>query len=168
MRVSLNWIKEFVDVDIDIHELKELLTMHGLEVEAVELLGRGLRDVLCAKIVSVKSHPNADRLMLCDVDMGDRVVQVVSGAPNLREGLKVPIALPGTILPGGNRVKEVKLRGEISTQIASWHIPALPGAQYISSISIDLFFRAHTKACSLPPEPITNTFLPISVPRYTY
>ncbi len=117
MRVSLNWIKEFVDVDIDIHELKELLTMHGLEVEAVELLGRGLRDVLCAKIVSVRSHPNADRLMLCDVDMGDRVVQVVSGAPNLREGLKVPIALPGTILPGGNRVKEVKLRGEISEGI---------------------------------------------------
>jgi len=114
MRVSLNWLKEYVDIDIPAKDLAERLTMSGLEVEALEPLGQSLQDVLVAKILSIKRHPGADRLFICRMDMGDGEVPVVCSAPNLTTGAKVPMALPGTRLPGGTIVEESQIRGERS------------------------------------------------------
>src|SRR4030042_1499416 len=114
MRVSLNWLKEYVNIPLSVDDLSELLTMSGLEVEAKEPLGRSLEEVVAARILSVRPHPQADTLWLCDVGAGRGAVQVVCGAPNLRVGMMAPIALPGTKLPGGVGVKESRIRGEAS------------------------------------------------------
>ena len=115
MRVSLNWLKDFVDIDLPSVELAEVLTMAGLEVESTEALGKSLQEVMAAKILSFRAHPCADKaLLLCDVDTGTRVVQVVCGAPNVEVGMMVPLAPPGTKLPGGVEVKESRIRGEVS------------------------------------------------------
>ncbi|MBP1740104.1 MAG: phenylalanine--tRNA ligase subunit beta, partial [Deltaproteobacteria bacterium] len=114
MRVSLNWLKDYVNIPLSVDDLSELLTMSGLEVEAKEPLGRSLQEVVAARVLSVRPHPKADTLWLCDVDAGRRAVQVVCGAPNLRVGMMTPMALPGTKLPGGVEVKESRIRGEKS------------------------------------------------------
>ena len=114
MRVSLNWLKDYVNIPLSVDDLAELLTMSGLEVEAKEPLGRSLEEVVAARILSVRPHPQADTLWLCDVEAGQGAVQVVCGAPNLRVGMLAPIALPGTELPGGVEVKESRIRGEAS------------------------------------------------------
>jgi phenylalanyl-tRNA synthetase beta chain len=97
-----------------VDDLAELLTMSGLEVEAKEPLGQGLEAVVAARVLSVRPHPQADTLWLCNVEAGHRTVQVVCGAPNLRVGMMAPMALPGTKLPGGLEVKESRIRGEAS------------------------------------------------------
>ncbi len=114
MRVSLNWLKDYVDIDISPPDLAERLTMAGLEVETLDPVGHSLKEIVAAKILSVTRHPNADRLSLCRVDAGNGEVPVVCGAPNLKEGTLVPMALPGTDLPGGMKVKESRIRGERS------------------------------------------------------
>jgi phenylalanyl-tRNA synthetase beta chain len=114
MRVSVNWLKDYVNIDASPHDLAEGLTMAGLEVEALDPVGHSLQDIVAAKILSVTRHPDADRLFLCRVDAGGGEVPVVCGAPNLKEGTLVPMALPGTDLPGGMRVKESRIRGERS------------------------------------------------------
>jgi phenylalanyl-tRNA synthetase beta chain len=115
MRVSLNWLKDFVDIDLPPHDLAGLLTMAGLEVESMEPLGRSLQDVVAGRILSLRTHPKSDKtLFLCDVDTGHGVLQVVCGAPNAEIGMMAPMALPGSALPGGVRVKESRIRGEVS------------------------------------------------------
>ncbi len=91
------------------------LTMLGLEVDNVVELYRDLEPVKVAKIVAVRPHPDADRLILCDVTLGDEKFQVVCGAPNARTGLLTPIALPGVILPSGMKVKKAAIRGQESS-----------------------------------------------------
>jgi phenylalanyl-tRNA synthetase beta chain len=115
MRVSLNWLKEFVEIDLPPDDLADVLTMAGLEVESREPLGRSLQDVVAGRILSVGPHPRSDKaLFLCDVDTGRGVFQVVCGAPNVEIGMMAPMALPGAALPGGVRVKESRIRGEVS------------------------------------------------------
>ncbi|RPI79843.1 MAG: phenylalanine--tRNA ligase subunit beta [Desulfobacteraceae bacterium] len=114
MRVSLNWLKEYVDIRLTPAELGERLTMAGLEVEAIEPIGQSLEGVVAGRILDFKRHPDADRLWLCQVDNGREQVQVVCGAPNLAKGQITPLALPGTTLPNGMIVKESKIRGERS------------------------------------------------------
>ncbi|MFH0844538.1 MAG: phenylalanine--tRNA ligase subunit beta [Pseudomonadota bacterium] len=114
MRVSLNWLKEYVSIDISPSELSSLLTMSGLEVESLEPLGQSLRDIIAVKILSVKPHPEAERLFICEVDTGKGRWPTVSSAPNLEAGLIVPLAPPGTILPGGMVVEEAKIKGQPS------------------------------------------------------
>ncbi|MBN2123071.1 MAG: phenylalanine--tRNA ligase subunit beta, partial [Deltaproteobacteria bacterium] len=117
MRISLNWLKDFVDLDMPPSELAELLTMRSLEVETVEPLGTSLEGVIASKILSVRPHPKADRLVLCDVDTGRGTVQVVCGAPNAKPGVVTPLAPPGVTLPGGVKVRESKIRGASSVGI---------------------------------------------------
>jgi len=114
MRVSFNWLKEYVNISLSVDGLADLLTMSGLEVEGKEPLGRSLEAVVAARVLSVKAHPKADTLWLCHVETGRGAVQVVCGAPNLRVGMMTPMALPGTKLPGGVEVKESRIRGEAS------------------------------------------------------
>ncbi len=114
MKVCVNWLREYVDIDMPTEELAHLLTMTGLEVEGIEAVGQSLDDIVVARIVRIDPHPRADRLSLCEVDTGQDRFQVVCGAPNLEEELLVPLALPGVSLPGGTTIKETQIRGERS------------------------------------------------------
>ncbi len=113
MRIPLSWLREFVDIDLDPERIAEILTMGAVEVEGVEEVGPEFRGVVVAEVVRVWPHPNASRLSLCEVRIPDRVLQVVCGAPNLREGTKVAFALPGADL-AGMRIEARRIRGELS------------------------------------------------------
>jgi phenylalanyl-tRNA synthetase beta chain len=114
MRLSLNWLKEFVAINQTPAELAEILTMAGLEVENIEQKGRNLNDIIVSRILDIKPHPQADRLFICKLDAGEKDVSVVCGATNIRKNDTVPLALPGTVLPDGIAIKESRIRGEIS------------------------------------------------------
>jgi len=114
MRVSLNWLKEFVEIEQTPAEVAELLTMAGLEVEGLDQKAQNLDNVKVSKILDIKSHPQADRLSICEVDAGKETVSVVCGATNMRKGDFVPLAPPGTTLPDGILIKESTIRGEAS------------------------------------------------------
>ena len=115
MKFTLKWLKEYVSIDgLSSEQLADKLTMLGLEVEIVKDMSQGLEGILTAKIISVKKHPDADRLTLCDVEVGNETVQVVCGAPNAREGLVTAIAMPGVTLPNGMKIKKAKVRGRES------------------------------------------------------
>ena len=114
MKLSLNWLKDYVDIEMPPDDLAHLLTMAGLEVDSFVAVGQSLSGIVVAKILELSPHPNADRLTLCHVDTGGRRVPVVCGAPNLKEGSLVALALPGVKLPGGLVIKESRIRGEAS------------------------------------------------------
>ena len=115
MKVSLNWLKEYVSVDLDVDDISAKLTMAGLEVDAVEERYDYLNHIVVARVDEVKKHPNANKLSVCKVDAGgDELIQIVCGAPNVQEGMYVPCALPGAVLPGDLKIKKGKLRGEVS------------------------------------------------------
>jgi phenylalanyl-tRNA synthetase beta chain len=112
MKVSLNWLSEFVDLPNDSAALCDLLTLAGVEVERIEQRGISIPNVVVAQINESVQHPNADRLSICKVDDGSNVPrQIVCGAKNYRVGDKVPLALPGAVLPGDFKIKVGKLRG---------------------------------------------------------
>ena len=114
MKVSLNWLREYVEIPGPPAELADLLTRAGVEVEGVHPRGVDLEKVVVAQILASEPHPNADRLSVCRVDDGSGAPtprQIVCGAKNYRVGDKVPLALPGAVLPGDFRIKVGKLRG---------------------------------------------------------
>jgi phenylalanyl-tRNA synthetase beta chain len=112
MKLSLCWLKEFIDLTLPVPEIVEALTFSGVEVETVQQRVAEFDKVIVAQIVSFERHPNADRLSVCRVDDGSGAPrQIVCGAKNFHAGDKVPLALPGAILPGGVKIKASKLRG---------------------------------------------------------
>ncbi|HEX7110810.1 MAG TPA: phenylalanine--tRNA ligase subunit beta, partial [Mizugakiibacter sp.] len=112
MKFSENWLRELVEVPADRAALVERLTMSGLEVESVSVLGAGLDGVVVAEIVEARPNPDADRLRVCSVQAGQGApLQIVCGAPNARAGLKAPLAMVGAQLPNGVAIKSAKLRG---------------------------------------------------------
>ena len=112
MKFPESWLREHVTVDADRATLAATLTAIGLEVEAVNAIGGTLDGVIVAQIVACEKHPEADRLQVCRVAVGNgEEVQIVCGAPNAREGLKAPLATVGTTMPGGMEIKPAKLRG---------------------------------------------------------
>ncbi len=114
MRVPLAWLAEWIDLP-DPAELEHQLTQGGLEVESDEEGAPSFEGIVVAHVVEREQHPDADRLSLCRVDPGDgEVVDVVCGAPNVRAGLKVAFAPPGTRLPDGTKLKRSKIRGVVS------------------------------------------------------
>ena len=122
MNISFNWLKEFLNIDIDIEEVSNILTDIGLEVEGIddfqEIKG-GFKGLLVGEVVSCIKHPNADRLKLTTVNIGEEsLLQIVCGAPNVKEGLIVVIATVGTTLYPlkGNefKINKSKIRGELS------------------------------------------------------
>ena len=111
MKVSLNWLKDFVEIRMELKELANLLTMAGLEVEKAVPVGEGFEKVVVAQIHSIRKHPNADRLSLVEAKTGQETFSIVCGATNIREGQKVPLALVGARLPNGIEIKRSKIRG---------------------------------------------------------
>lgn len=112
MRVSYNWLKDYVDVDITPQELADKLTLSGIAVDAVEDLGAELDKIVIGRIVKIEKHPNADKLSVCTVDVGQaELLQIVTGATNVGEGNVIPVALEGAKLAQGLQIKRSKLRG---------------------------------------------------------
>lgn len=113
MNLSKEWLSEFVDVsDIEIKEYCDRMTDTGSKVEGYETLGAEISGVVVAKIIKQEKHPNADRLNICQMDVGqDAPVQIITSAQNVYEGAVVPACLVGATLPGGIRIKPTKFRG---------------------------------------------------------
>lgn len=115
MNVTLNWLKNYINFEFSPSELADRLTMLGVEVESIKQLGAELEGVIVGSVTSIRPHPNADKLVLCQVDTGGtEALQIVCGAPNAREGMLAPVATIGATLPVGLTIKRAKLRGETS------------------------------------------------------
>ncbi|RLA27387.1 MAG: phenylalanine--tRNA ligase subunit beta, partial [Gammaproteobacteria bacterium] len=115
MKISETWLREWVDPEMDLASLAHRLTMLGLEVDSVEAVAPALDKVVVGKVLDVVQHPNADRLSVCSVDVGQaQPLSIVCGAKNVRAGECYPAALIGATLPGGLKIKRSKLRGEVS------------------------------------------------------
>lgn len=111
MKITCNWLKDYVDFTWDWPELVERLTMAGLEYEGVEDLGKRYDGVVIGRVNACRPHENADRLTVCEVDVGIEVNTIVCGAPNVAAGQTVAVALPGCTLPSGMQIKKAKIRG---------------------------------------------------------
>ncbi|MCG6930720.1 MAG: phenylalanine--tRNA ligase subunit beta [Desulfofustis sp.] len=112
MKFTYNWLQNYVDLDrLTPEKLADELTMVGLEVDSISHLYEKLSTLKTGRVLAVQPHPNADKLTLCRVSIGDQTLQIVCGAANVREGLCVVVALPGTTLPGGFKIKKAKVRG---------------------------------------------------------
>ena len=112
MNVTLNWLKTYINFALAPSELAERLTMLGIEVESIKHLGAELAGVVVGKVNAITPHPNADKLVVCQVDVGEAAeLQIVCGAPNVQEGMQAPVATIGTALPNGLTIKRAKLRG---------------------------------------------------------
>ncbi len=122
MKISYNWLKQFLKINLPENQVEEMLTGLGLEVEGVtkfESVKGGLKGIVTGKVISCAKHPNADRLKLTTVDIGNKKpLQIVCGAPNVAAGQKVPVAPVGTVLYDKNgedfKINKTKIRGEIS------------------------------------------------------
>lgn len=112
MKVSMNWLKRYADIPMTAEEYESRMIMTGTGVEGVEDLGAALENVVVGKVISCRDHENSDHLHVCQVDVGGETpLQIVCGAPNVKEGLLVPVAMIGAKLPGGITIKKGKLRG---------------------------------------------------------
>ncbi|HHX69931.1 MAG TPA: phenylalanine--tRNA ligase subunit beta, partial [Gallicola sp.] len=115
MLLPIVWMKEYVNIDTDIMELINEVTLSGSHVESVENLGEKLNNIVVAKILEIKKHPNADKLSLVKVDYGEKIVEIITGAKNMKEGDLVAFAKLGAILPDGLEIKPIDLKGIEST-----------------------------------------------------
>lgn len=116
MLVSFKWLKQFLDLnDVTAKDVAKKLTNGGIEVDHVLSLNKGATKVVVGNVMECKQHPDADKLKVCTVDVGEeQPLQIVCGAPNVAKGQKVPVALVGAKLPGGLKIKKAKLRGQTS------------------------------------------------------
>jgi len=115
MKFSEQWLREWVQPEIDTRELVDTITMAGLEVDGTEAVAGEFSGVIVGQVVTREQHPDADKLSLCQVTDGSETFQIVCGAANVREGLKIPFAKVGAVLPGPEgkdfKIKKAKLRG---------------------------------------------------------
>ena len=111
MKVGIEWLKEYSDIDVSMKDLSEILTMTGSKVEGYETKGDDIKNVVVGKILEIEKHPDADKLVVTKVDVKDEILQIVTGANNIKVGDIVPIAKDGSELPGNIKIKKGSLRG---------------------------------------------------------
>ena len=122
MNTALSWIKAYVpDLECTAQEYTDAMTLSGTKVEGYEALDKNLEKIVVGQIKTIERHPNADKLIVCQVDVGTETVQIVTGAPNVKEGDKIPVVLDGGKVAGGHdggelpengiKIKKGKLRG---------------------------------------------------------
>ena len=115
MKVSLSWLKRYVDITVPVEELCDKMVMAGFEVEEIIDLGENMKNVVVGKVLSLERHPDSDHMWICQIDIGaDEPVQIVTGAQNVFVGATVPAALHKSDLPNGMHIKKGKLRGVAS------------------------------------------------------
>ena len=155
MKISLNWLSEYINISKSPEEISQLLTMAGLEVNSLKK-GNEFKGVVVGEVKECVKHPNADKLSLCKVDVGtEEELSIVCGASNVKAGLKVLVATVGTILPGNFKIKKAKIRGEESRgmicsekelQLSDSHegIMVLPEESEVGSPFSELFDTSDT------------------------
>ena len=112
MKFTLSWLKEHLDTDATVDQIADKLNSIGLEVESISDPGAALKDFIVGEVITAGKHPNADKLRLCTVSTGTEELQIVCGAPNARDGIKVVLARPGTVIPAtGEALKIGSIRG---------------------------------------------------------
>lgn len=112
MRIPLSWLKEFVNLDgLEVEEIARNITLSGSEISSIETTGGDIPGVIIGKVLTVHKHPDADKLSVCKVNVGDDVLSIVCGAPNVRENIYVPVAMIGAKLPNGLTIKKASIRG---------------------------------------------------------
>ena len=122
MKASVKWLCDYVDIsDIDLRTLGEALTMSGSKVEEITEQGAEINKVVAGRILKKEHHPDADKLWVCQVDVGEETTQIVTGAQNIEEGQLVPVALHKSTLPGGVKITRGKLRGQVSNGMMCSH-----------------------------------------------
>ncbi len=128
MRITFNWLKDFLDTDSSPYEICDKLTSLGFEVEEIVDKAKDLKNFIVAEIISTKQHPNADRLRVCEVNIGSEILEIVCGASNARAGIKVALAKIGCIVPNGKfEIKKSTIRGVVSNgMICSYDELLLP------------------------------------------
>ena len=115
MNLSMRWLRDYTDITVTPKEFSDGMTMSGSKVEGYETEAAEVTNVVVGKILTIEKHPDADKLVVCQVEVGkDEPVQIVTGAANVFEGAMVPCALDGATLPGGVKIKKGKLRGVAS------------------------------------------------------
>ncbi|WP_446897582.1 phenylalanine--tRNA ligase subunit beta [Clostridium sp. LBM24168] len=115
MKVPVRWLKDYVNVDIPAEELGDKLTLSGSKVEEVITTGNEINNVVTGKILNIEKHPDADKLFVCSVDIGeDEPIQIITAATNMKEQDIIPVALHGSTIHGGVKIKKGKLRGLMS------------------------------------------------------
>ena len=122
MNTALSWIKAYVpDLDVTVQQYTDAMTLSGTKVEGCERLDKNLEKIVVGQIEKIERHPDADKLIICQVNIGSETIQIVTGAPNVKEGDKVPVVLDGGKVAGGHdggplpengiEIKKGKLRG---------------------------------------------------------
>lgn len=112
MRIPLSWLKEFVNLDgLEVEEIARNITLSGSEISSIETTGGDIPGVIIGKVLTVHKHTDADKLSVCKVNVGDDVLSIVCGAPNVRENIYVPVAMIGAKLPNGLTIKKASIRG---------------------------------------------------------
>ena len=114
MKVPYNWLNDYVDINVDAKELGDILTLTGSQLEEVIIQGDNIKNVVVCQIDKIEKHPDADRLSVCQVNIGTENIQIVTAATNMKEGDKVPVALHKSILADGTEIKKGKMRGVVS------------------------------------------------------
>lgn len=154
MKVSEQWLREWVDPPVSTADLVAQLTMAGLEVDSVEPAAPAFTNVVIGRVLKVVPHPQAERLRVCTVDAGQaEPLQIVCGAPNVQVGMCAPTALPGAVLPGGQRIEQSRLRdvesqgmlcsarelglGEDSQGLLALEVDSVPGADLRQWLRLD-------------------------------
>lgn len=111
MLLPVKWLKDYIDTDKTSKDLADGLTLSGSHVESIYSLNNGIEKVIVGKITSIEKHPNADKLVICQIDIGEEVLQIVTGAKNINEGDFVPVATIGAKLPGDVEIQKTNFRG---------------------------------------------------------
>ena len=115
MKLSMNWLSEYIDIGTDIKSYCDAMTMSGSKVEGYAYLGEEIQNVVVGKVLDITKHPDADKLVVCSVDTGGgKLLTIVTGATNVSAGDLVPVALDRSLLPGGKKITKGKLRGVMS------------------------------------------------------
>ena len=145
MKISLSWLKQYVALDASVDEITHAITFLGFEVEQVLRTGLPpLSHVLVGEVLTREKHPNADKLTVCSVDVGPAggLKTIVCGAPNHKVGDRVPVALPGAVLPGNFVIKQSRIRGQLSDGM-------MCSAKELGVAEDDAYRKIHKKSMDL-------------------
>lgn len=111
MLLPVKWLKNYINIDETAKTIADKITDTGSHVESITDRSEGIKKIVVGRILAIEKHPDADKLVVCQVDVGDKELQIVTAATNVFEGAVVPVCLHGSVLADGTKIKKGKLRG---------------------------------------------------------
>ena len=111
MLLPVKWLKDYIEIEEDARSLADGLTLSGSHVESIISLNEGIENIIVGKIITIEKHDNADKLIVCKIDVGEEILTIVTGATNVKEGDYIPVAVVGSKLPGGILIEKTEFRG---------------------------------------------------------